>query len=130
MRHIRRFTCDDLFTFNAVNLDYFTETVRFIPPTDHKCPCISVNIHLSRASSWFISIAMLMQYHLPFYLDYLARWPEYCLMAEGAHRQAMGYIIGKVEGKGESWHGHITAVTVAPEYRLADLRLHEYLPRI
>lgn len=38
-------------------------------------------------------------------------------MAEGAHRQAMGYIIGKVEGKGESWHGHITAVTVAPEYR-------------
>ena len=24
----RRFTCDDLFTFNNVNLDYFTETVR------------------------------------------------------------------------------------------------------
>lgn len=28
MTTIRRFTCDDLFTFNSVNLDYFTETVR------------------------------------------------------------------------------------------------------
>lgn len=27
MTSIRRFTCSDLFTFNAVNLDYFTETV-------------------------------------------------------------------------------------------------------
>ena len=26
----RRFTCDDLFTFNNVNLDYFTETVRAV----------------------------------------------------------------------------------------------------
>jgi len=29
----------------------------------------------------------------------------------------MGYILGKAEGKGESWHGHVTAVTVGPEYR-------------
>lgn len=27
MTTLRRFTCDDLFTFNSVNLDYFTETV-------------------------------------------------------------------------------------------------------
>lgn len=26
-------------------------------------------------------------------------------------------VMGKVEGQGESWHGHVTAVTVAPEYR-------------
>lgn len=25
--------------------------------------------------------------------------------------------MGKVEGQGESWHGHVTALTVAPEYR-------------
>lgn len=25
--------------------------------------------------------------------------------------------MGKVEGQNESWHGHVTAVTVAPEYR-------------
>ncbi len=38
-------------------------------------------------------------------------------MAEGADGQAMGYILGKVEGADNDWHGHVTAVTVAPEYR-------------
>lgn len=26
-------------------------------------------------------------------------------------------MIGKVEGKGLQWHGHVSAVTVAPAYR-------------
>lgn len=25
--------------------------------------------------------------------------------------------MGKVEGQGESWHGHVTAVTVSPDFR-------------
>lgn len=25
--------------------------------------------------------------------------------------------MGKAEGKGENWHGHVSAVTVAPQYR-------------
>lgn len=25
--------------------------------------------------------------------------------------------MGKAEGNGEYWHGHVTALTVAPEYR-------------
>jgi N-terminal acetyltransferase B complex catalytic subunit len=25
--------------------------------------------------------------------------------------------MGKAEGKGEEWHGHVTAVSVAPNYR-------------
>lgn len=29
----------------------------------------------------------------------------------------MGYMIAKSEGRGESWHGHVTALSVAPEYR-------------
>jgi len=86
MTTIRRFTCNDLFTFNNVNLDILTET-----------------------------------YNLPFYLQYLARWPEYCLMAEGPGQQAMGYILGKAEGQGVSWHGHVTAVTVAPDFRRQNL---------
>lgn len=32
----------------------------------------------------------------------------------------MGYIVGKVEGQGEHWHGHVTAVTVAPDFRCAE----------
>ncbi|KAA8550859.1 hypothetical protein F0562_002543 [Nyssa sinensis] len=31
------------------------------------------------------------------------------------------YFMGKVEGQGESWHGHVTAVTVAPEFRRQQL---------
>ena len=57
------------------------------------------------------------QYNLPFYLQYLANWPEYCLTAEGAGAQAQGYILGKVEGRGENWHGHVTALPVAPDFR-------------
>lgn len=30
MTTVRRFSCDDLFTFNNVNLDYFTETVSYL----------------------------------------------------------------------------------------------------
>lgn len=25
--------------------------------------------------------------------------------------------MGKAEGRGENWHGHVTALTVAPDYR-------------
>ena len=82
MTSIRRFTCNDLFTYNNVNLDPLTET-----------------------------------YNFSFYLTYLAMWPEYCQMAEGPGHQAMGYILGKAEGSGELWHGHVTAVTVAPDFR-------------
>mmetsp|Transcript_43648 Transcript_43648/g.130871 ORF Transcript_43648/g.130871 Transcript_43648/m.130871 type:complete len:175 (-) Transcript_43648:141-665(-) len=82
MTTMRRFTCNDLFEYNNVNLDILTET-----------------------------------YHLPFYLMYLAKWPEYCQMAVGPGDQTMGYILGKAEGEGELWHGHVTAVTVAPDFR-------------
>ncbi|KAI8108160.1 hypothetical protein M9434_006190 [Picochlorum sp. BPE23] len=56
-------------------------------------------------------------YNVSFYLQYLARWPEYCLMAESVGYQRTAYILGKVEGEGKSWHGHVTAVTVSPTYR-------------
>lgn len=82
MTTIRRFCCDDLLSFNKVNLDVFTET-----------------------------------YNLGFYLTYLAKWPEYCLAAEGPSGNVLGYILGKAEGEGTNWHGHVTAVTVEPDYR-------------
>ena len=28
-----------------------------------------------------------------------------------------GYIMGKAEGSGENWHGHVTAVTCSPQHR-------------
>lgn len=32
--------------------------------------------------------------------------------------------MGKAEGRGEEWHGHVTAVTVAPDYRRLGLAEH------
>lgn len=56
-------------------------------------------------------------YHMGFYGHYLAQWPEYFTTAIAPNGNIMGYIMGKAEGPGEKWHGHVTAVTVAPEYR-------------
>jgi len=56
-------------------------------------------------------------YHQGFYLEYLSTWPEYFLFQEAPDGRLMGYVMGKVEGEGERWHGHVTAVTVAPEFR-------------
>ena len=54
----------------------------------------------------------------------LVRLPPDCLVspsclkvAEAPHGRKMGYVLGKAEGEGNLWHGHVSAVTVAPEYR-------------
>lgn len=60
-----------------------------------------------------------------FYLGYLAQWPDMTLTACAAHTDTiMGYVLGKAEGREPrkkreeiTLHGHVTAVTVAPEYR-------------
>jgi N-terminal acetyltransferase B complex catalytic subunit len=90
MTTIRRFVCDDLFRFNNVNLDPLTETVRaqrknkthmrtrmssFSAPADAAACCAPYT----------------PQYNLPFYLQYLAKWPEYFLFAEGPGGACQGY---------------------------------------
>jgi len=50
-------------------------------------------------------------------LQYMARWPEYLMAAESPSGDLMGYVLGKSEGVGENWHGHVTAVTVGPQHR-------------
>ncbi|KAJ1020554.1 hypothetical protein NDA13_005869 [Ustilago tritici] len=101
MSLLRPFRATDLFKFNNVNLDHWTET-----------------------------------YSLSFYLSYLAQWPDLSFIQTApASGRTMGYVIGKAEGKDVSpstslfpssttrkkepptLHGHVTAITVAPEYR-------------
>jgi N-terminal acetyltransferase B complex catalytic subunit len=92
MTSIRQFTLDDLLLFNNVNLDTLTET-----------------------------------YNFSFYLAYMSQWPESFLVAKapssasgsigGSSSRIMGYVLGKAEGEGKLFHGHVSAVTVAPEYR-------------
>lgn len=82
MSLLRPFAAADLFKFNNVNLDHWTET-----------------------------------YTTSFYLGYLAQWPDLSFLEESPSGRTMGYVIGKAEGKGKEHHGHVTAITVAPEYR-------------
>ncbi|KAH8826898.1 N-acetyltransferase [Flagelloscypha sp. PMI_526] len=82
MSILRPFKASDLFKFNNINLDIWTET-----------------------------------YGIGFYFNYLSRWPDLCSMQEAPSGRCMGYVIGKAEGHQTEWHGHITAITVAPEYR-------------
>ncbi|KZP10881.1 N-acetyltransferase [Athelia psychrophila] len=82
MSVLRPFRATDMFKFNNINLDIWTET-----------------------------------YGIGFYLSYLGRWPDLCCVQEAPGGRMMGYIIGKAEGQSTEWHGHITALTVAPEYR-------------
>ncbi|KAF5843362.1 acyl-CoA N-acyltransferase [Dunaliella salina] len=70
MTSIRRFTCDDLLTYNNVNLDTLTET-----------------------------------YNLPFYLTYLAKWPEYCQVAPDYRRQRLANkLMDSLEQVTEKFH--------------------------
>jgi len=57
-------------------------------------------------------------YNMTFYLQYMSRWPESFVVAEAPNNDGlMGYVLGKAEGEGKLWHGHVSAVTVAPLYR-------------
>jgi len=86
MSILRPFKASDMFKFNNVNLDIWTET-----------------------------------YGIGFYLSYLSRWPDLCCTQEAPSGRMMGYVLGKAEGTGTDWHGHVTALTVAPEYRRLSL---------
>jgi len=61
-------------------------------------------------------------YGTNFYGQYFTTWPEYQRAAfHGPTGVMMGYMIGKAEGEGEDWHGHVSAVTVAPSFRRTGL---------
>jgi N-terminal acetyltransferase B complex catalytic subunit len=56
-------------------------------------------------------------FNMSFYLQYMSRWPELFTAAVAPDGTISGYMLGKSEGIGELWHGHVSAVTVAPLYR-------------
>lgn len=57
-------------------------------------------------------------YSTSFYGEYMTRWSEYQrICVHPTTGLVMGYSLGKVEGDGEDFHGHVSAVTVAPTFR-------------
>jgi len=90
MTSIRRMEPKDLLHMNLCNLDHLTEN-----------------------------------YDLSFYLNYLMTWPALSIVVEDMGL-IVGYIMGKLEEQPRQmqssphytpWHGHITVLTVAPQYR-------------
>ena len=71
-------------------------------------------------------------YGLSFYLSYLAQWPEYFVAAETLGKSLSGYVMGKSEGNAKLFHGHVTALTVAPPHRRQKLanKLMEKLEKV
>lgn len=62
----------------------------------------------------------------------MATWPGMCAVIDDPNGRMMGYVLGKAEGNDKLWHGHVTAVTVAPDYRRLGIasRLMDYLERM
>lgn len=58
---------------------------------------------------------------LDFYAEYMILWPDLFFKSVEVNDAISGYMMGKTEGKGPEWHSHITAVTVAPEFRRISL---------
>lgn len=56
-------------------------------------------------------------YNMPFYLQYMSKSPELFTVATAPDGSITGYMLGKAEGSEKLWHGHVSAVTVAPLYR-------------
>ncbi|KAL7716817.1 N-acetyltransferase [Entamoeba marina] len=56
-------------------------------------------------------------FHFPFYFEYLSTWPEMCYISKDLNGRVEGYHFGKIEGVKEKYHGHLTAITIAREYR-------------
>jgi len=60
-------------------------------------------------------------YGLTFYLHYLVKWPDYFIAGDHPSGDMMAYIMGKIEGEGENFHGHVTALSVASIFRRTNL---------
>ena len=56
-------------------------------------------------------------YNINYYGNYLSKWPELCIICVAPDESIVGYLISKVEGEGENWHGHVTALSVSRQYR-------------
>lgn len=98
MTTIRPFSIFDMLEYNSINLDILTET-----------------------------------YEVNFYGTYIARWSDCCITVVNCIGTIQAYcilaiyrltiaVLGKIEGdkgndKAKNWHGHVSAVTVAPEAR-------------
>ena len=113
MTTLRQFCLDDCLRFNNINLDVLTET--YNGKSNRTWEAIDgPPFHVSPPPSLSLPYAHTHTQTGAFYMSYLAKWPESFIVAESPSQQLMGYVLGKAEGEDKLWHGHVSAVTVAP----------------
>ncbi|KAK0582235.1 hypothetical protein LWI29_023211 [Acer saccharum] len=120
--HSQTTSCKRTFAFSFMNSEQYMEPSRDAvlmmastsPIKSVKSQCCPAARERDDDDSQIFNLDHLTEtFNMSFFMTYLARWPDYFHVAEGP-------VMGKVEGQGESWHGHVTAVTVSPEYRWHD----------
>lgn len=58
-------------------------------------------------------------FYVYFYMQYLSEWPSLFYKSTSTLDRTTGYMLAKTEGQVQrkEWHGHISAVTIDPNYR-------------
>lgn len=70
---------------------------------------------------------------MDFYLMYMSKWPDMFFAEEAPNGEVVGIGVGKVEGdtlpEKKDWRGHVSVLTIAPEYRRVgySLRFMKYM---
>ena len=110
MTSLRRFTANDLFKINRMYCYSFT--LRNLDP-------LTENVFLSSKMTvqHFILSAVLGSMARIFLHCHRQSWTRNGLQYSFNVMQVMG----KAEGKDKEWHGHVTALTVGPQYRRVGL---------
>ncbi|GAA5971581.1 hypothetical protein JCM11641_000649 [Rhodosporidiobolus odoratus] len=108
MSLLRPFSAVDLFEFNGINLDCWTETY-------------GVAYYLSYLSHWG-DLFTVVESAGGSGKAHMAAQSGSGSMSGGGFGGGeggglMGYVMGKTEGQGRDWHGHVSAITVSPSHR-------------
>ncbi|BGP14126.1 hypothetical protein JCM10213_002424 [Rhodosporidiobolus nylandii] len=107
MSLLRPFSAVDLFSFNGINLDCWTETY-------------GVQYYLSYLSHWGDLFSVVESAGGSGKVNVVAGGSGSGSaggFGGGEGGGLMGYVMGKTEGRGFDWHGHVSAITVSPSHR-------------
>jgi N-terminal acetyltransferase B complex catalytic subunit len=128
MTELRRFRATDLLSFNPINLDRLTETynLSFYLSYMATWPDLFLVQHspsISRQSTLLGPSSSIASQSTSPPGNVSSHSTQHGLAADRSAARAprdgrmMGYLMGKLEGRGKDWHSHVTAITVSPEYR-------------
>ena len=72
-------------------------------------------------------IGMTSQFRMDFYLTYMSKWPDLFFTEGAPNGDLVGFGVGKIEGDPNAekpdYRGHVSVLTIAPEYRRARFSL-------